>query len=461
MIPAIPWRVKRSIITAGIVGIALGAMSVWWLKPSPPCSAPLVSSGVVRSPGPEGVAIGWCVLDENGETIAASPLAETAMCPASALKSLTAGAALETLGPDFRYETTLAISEFPEQATSLRLIGSGDPTLETADLDALADAAVKAGLKNVIGSMRADGSAFPFHPINDHWVWGDLGNAYGTGAYAINVSHNAARIIFSAGKSEGEKASLLRTEPDITPLVSFTNSVTTGPLGSGDGVTIYSSPLSPAIRATGTVPLGAREFSVNAAIPNPPAFAIHYLRAAMEKRGVTIEDALPATSKLFPIATHRSAPLVEIIRHMQAASDNLEAQCLFLTMGVREKQNPAAFLEAHWRKRGVDFKALRIVDGSGLARATMIRPIDLARVHFLAAKGKSGAAFVDTLPASADGKTRSKRGAMSGVRTEAGFFYQGNRRFTFALMMNGLSNADDFWKTRAMLMEDWKRLSSP
>jgi len=199
--------------------------------------------------------------------------------------------------------------------------------------------------------------------------------------------------------------------------------------------------------------MGARDFAVRAALPDPPRFAGDFLKKAFEVKGVVFSDELtPANLPEVLLARHESAALPEIVDHMQEVSDNLEAQCLFLMMGVKEGKDPVKVMEEYWEGMGVSFEGLRLIDGSGLARATMIRPVDLARVNFLARKSGYGERFLAGLPGSGDGSIRSKRGAMSGVRTEVGFVKRAGKEYTFALMGNGLGSVD-FWKLRESLLE--------
>ncbi|HEX8296162.1 MAG TPA: D-alanyl-D-alanine carboxypeptidase, partial [Chthoniobacteraceae bacterium] len=127
-----------------------------------------------------GSLVAFCLLDEDGQTLFASPLAETALCPASALKIVTTGGALGLLGPGFRFETTLLatapLDNAGRLAGDLVLVGGGDPTFSQEDLAQLADAAIAAGLKSVAGVVRADTSIFPADPVSEHWNWGDIGN---------------------------------------------------------------------------------------------------------------------------------------------------------------------------------------------------------------------------------------------------------------------------------------------
>lgn len=64
------------------------------------------------------------LLDEDERVIFSSALGETALCPASTLKTLTTGAAFGILGPKFRFETKL----IHRTDGNLALIGGGDPT---------------------------------------------------------------------------------------------------------------------------------------------------------------------------------------------------------------------------------------------------------------------------------------------------------------------------------------------
>lgn len=406
-----------------------------------------------------GSLVALVVLDEKGNVRYGSPLAETTLCPASSLKTLTTGAALGLLGPTFRYETTLVgTGEKNSQgvlAGDLILMGSGDPTLTIDDLEALADAVMAGGVNRVEGSLRIEATVFPGEPASDHWNRGDTGNGYGAGAYGINVNHNRFTLSFDGAGKENEPAVFLGSDPKIKE-IEWNLRVTTGPADSGDGVMVYSEPYGRRIDVRGTVPLGAKGFSVSAAIPNPPAVALEVLRERFKAKGVTFGNrkASAISNNSVVLASHLSEELPEIIDHLHRVSDNLESQCLFLTMGKLKNEDPARVVKKFWEDAGVTFKALRMEDGSGLARATMIRPIDLARVNYAARHSPTGPRFFQSLSTYLDGHVRSKVGAMSGVKTEVGFLAMPDgREWTFALMGNGLSGEINFWELRRELLE--------
>jgi D-alanyl-D-alanine carboxypeptidase/D-alanyl-D-alanine-endopeptidase (penicillin-binding protein 4) len=310
------------------------------------------------------------------------------------------------------------------------------------------------GLKSVSGRIVADTSAFPSNPVNDFWNWGDIGNAYGAGAYAINVDHNTLTISFEPGAQVGEPAQVLEAGPTQKG-VEWINHVRTGPAGSGDQVVVYSAPFGKKITLRGTVPMGESGFTVRGAIPDPPTFALEVLTSHLEKAGVTIGgQTLPSAGSERPVlAKHLSAPLPEIIDHLHRVSDNLETQCLFLTMGRQAKAAPSHVVREFWEKADVQFAGLRMLDGSGLARANTIRPLDLAAVDFAARHSAHGERFLQSLTVYANGTIRAKRGAMSGVKTEVGFLKTpSGRELTYAVMGNALGSVN-FWTLKQELLD--------
>ena len=103
------------------------------------------------------VAVG---LDDR---IVYSHLGEDPRVLASNEKLLTSMAALDLLGPSFRYRTSAAAHERPRAGVlhgDLWLLGSGDPTLTSSDLAALAQRLRATGLTRVTGRVLGDTSVF-------------------------------------------------------------------------------------------------------------------------------------------------------------------------------------------------------------------------------------------------------------------------------------------------------------
>jgi D-alanyl-D-alanine carboxypeptidase/D-alanyl-D-alanine-endopeptidase (penicillin-binding protein 4) len=438
------------VLTALAVGVFLGAVLTKNRKLIPQMALSVTvaqpdASGFVNqyatellSPALDGVAVSMVVLDEAGDVWFASPLAHTAMIPASALKVLTTGAALSIHGPDFRFTTQFASSVVPDGPLldgDLVIVGGGDPALSSNQLKGMVDELVKRGIRRIDGRVITDATIFPEHPMSDHWNWGDVGNAYGAGAYGLNVDHNRMVVRFRPGDATGDGAEILGSSA-VLPDVEWINRVTTGPRGSGDGVVVYSEPYGRRVTFRGTVPAGVGEFSTRAAIPNPPETAAAIVRAALLEMGVEITGKVrPAAAAGEVLAESKSAPLIDIIRNIHRTSDNLEAQCVFLSLAPQG--DPAVVVRDYWRGEAVEFSALRLLDGSGLARANAIRAVDLARVMHAALAAPHGREFFESLPVYQDGVVRSKPGWMSGVTTSVGTITtRDGRRMTYAFMAN-------------------------
>lgn len=119
--------------------------------------------------------------------------AETIVIPASNQKILVAAAALDVLGPDFRYVTTVAGPQPSGGVISgdVFLVGGGDPLLSgewyetsnldrnaafnTTSLDQLARNLAAAGVSRIDGTVRGDGSRYDDEFYIDSWGGGVAG----------------------------------------------------------------------------------------------------------------------------------------------------------------------------------------------------------------------------------------------------------------------------------------------
>ncbi|MDZ4403353.1 D-alanyl-D-alanine carboxypeptidase/D-alanyl-D-alanine-endopeptidase [Prosthecobacter sp.] len=389
------------------------------------------------NPALAGAAIGFCLINAQGEVVMEDN-AQTAFIPASSLKTLTTATALEVLGPDFRFTTTLKSTAPMKDGTiagDLVIVGGGDPMLAMADLQAWAADLKKRGLKRITGRVRGDASLFSGSLYGDFWNWGDIGNGYGSGVSGLNLNHNRYILVFRAGAAVGTPAELLGISTEL-PAIAWKNEVTTGPTGSGDGVVIHGGESTTKVHLRGTVPLGAAKFQVTGAVPDPERFIAHHFSRVLVTAGIQINEAASGNNKPeHELLKHESPSLTDIVTSIHATSDNHETECVFRMLGLKAGKAPDVVIREHWKPRGLDFIGLRMEDGCGLARADFIRPLDLACLQFLAGKGPQGAVYKASL-LSKDG-LRWKGGAMSGVRTVTGYVTgKSGEEFCFAFMVN-------------------------
>jgi D-alanyl-D-alanine carboxypeptidase/D-alanyl-D-alanine-endopeptidase (penicillin-binding protein 4) len=337
------------------------------------------------------------------------------------------------------------------------------------DVSALANELKASGVQRITGRIIGDGRLFSGTIYADFWNWGDIGNGYGSPVSGLNLEHNRYTASFNASAVEGEAASFLGADPQV-PGVEWNNEVRTGSASSGDGVVIHGGERTGLIHLRGTVPLGAQNFLVVGAAPDPEQYAAYHLRAALLSAGIQVEgeavsmallkqrNQLPASSDVLLLA-HRSPPLIEIITSIHATSDNHETECLYRLLGVRAGKAPDEVIREHWHGRGLHFEGLRMVDGCGLARADFIRPLDLARLQYFAAHGPQGDPYKKSLLSKDDGALRWKGGAMSGVRTTTGYVVGASgEEFCFAFMVNHYTDSNAVSELRETLIAAIRRL---
>jgi serine-type D-Ala-D-Ala carboxypeptidase/endopeptidase (penicillin-binding protein 4) len=399
-------------------------------------------------PGLTGAAIGFSVLDASGEVLYERQ-GDIAQIPASSLKTLTTATALEVLGPEFRFETRLGVSEADENGISkgdLILLGGGDPMLSMSDYQSWIEGLMKSGLATVPGRVIGDGRLFPGSIFADFWNWGDIGNGYGSPVAGLNLEHNRFTVTITPAGVEGEAVVLGAILPEV-PGVSWKNEARTAAAGTGDGLVIHGGERATIMHLRGTAPLG-EDLQIKGAVPDPEKFAAHHLREALLAAGIKVSGAaigagdLVMKNEVVPVIgkellVHRSPPLLEIVRSIHETSDNHETECLFQTLALKSGMPAAEAVRTHWEARGLDLSGWRMVDGSGLARADYITPQALARLQYLASTGPQGPAYVESLLTAFDGTLRYKAGAMSAVRSITGLIKtESGETLSFAFIVN-------------------------
>ena len=113
------------------------------------------------------------------------------LTPASNAKLLTSAAAIDALGLDFRFTTSVLSTGRKAGSTlagDLYLKGTGDPTMLAADYDALAAQVADAGIKTVAGKLVADDTWFDAVRLGTDWAWDDEPYYYAAQISALTAS---------------------------------------------------------------------------------------------------------------------------------------------------------------------------------------------------------------------------------------------------------------------------------
>lgn len=398
---------------------------------------------------------------------------EKSMIPASTFKLVTTASALNILGSEFKFKTTLSYSGFLDSLGTLQgnlyLTGEGDPTwgsFRYKTLSQFFDSVVlkeinRLGLKNINGSIIVDVSKFDQNPIPDYYSWTDIGNYYGTGSYALNVHENMYYLDLIP-TTLNDSVLISGTRPKL-PLV-FQNNLTTAPSGTGDNAYIFGSPFDNYRYLSGTIPLGKSIFTIKGALPHPPLYMANYLNDLLQNENIKILNPPVVTYK--PINETRnkiyqfsSPSLKEIITQTNHRSINLYAEALLKAIGFKQYNygtvgNGVKAIKAYWTKKKVNIISANIYDGSGLSPSNNLSANVFTKILSLMYQEDKSNIFYNSLPVASKSGTlanlclgtaasnnlRAKSGNINNVTAYAGYVKNmAGKMLCFSIIVNNYS----------------------
>lgn len=333
------------------------------------------------------------VIDAKTGQVVFDKNSQIGLAPASTQKIITAATAFELLGKDYQYKTELGYTGNIREGRlegELVISGSGDPTLgswryasatDSVVLREWAGAVSRQGIKSYGRISTTEEKYFPKN-IPDGWIWQDIGNYYGAGAFKINWRENQYDLILSSGNNTGAEVTIEAIVPSYFKMHSFVNRLRSGEKGSGDNAYIYLYNGHYVI--TGTIPRAEKSFKVSGAMIYPPENLEYELTGELLKRNIRPERNIdtpsvqnemgePFEEKKYQYAvidTHYSPSLDSVIYWFLQKSINLYGEALIRTLGKdgsASTDSGIVVVKNLWEKRGINENELNIFDGSGLS----------------------------------------------------------------------------------------------
>lgn len=384
---------------------------------------------------------------------------EIGLAPASTQKIFTSIASFSLLGNGFTYKTELLYDGKIVRDTlkgNLIIKASGDPTFgswrfnnskQEVILSRLLSFVNKAGIRCINGDIIIDNGTFSYQPLPGGWIWDDIGNYYGAGAWALNWNENQYDLVLRTGKKEGDSVSVLRTSPEMEG-INFTNLLKTGAPGSGDNGYIYLPPFSSNAFVTGTVPAGTSEFVLSGSMPDPSRQFNHFLRNALEQHQISflkstnngLQNNSSGGKTNTGLGILESPSLDSINYWFLKKSINLYGEALVKTIGRQTKEDGSTEagieeVKKFWQKNGIDSGSLHIIDGSGLSPQNRVTAKSLVQALQFAVEKKWYKSFYDALPLYNGMKMKS--GTISGCKAFAGYHTtKEGKKYSFAIILN-------------------------
>ncbi|WP_327065274.1 D-alanyl-D-alanine carboxypeptidase/D-alanyl-D-alanine endopeptidase [Kitasatospora sp. NBC_01302] len=444
------------------------------VEAAPASPAPLAATALDRLLADRrltGAAVSALVTDATTGEVLYQHSPDAQLLPASTLKTVTAAAALDLLGPDHRFTTTVLAAGRRTGTVltgDLVLRGGGDPSLLPADLDALAARVAAAGIGEVSGDVLADASRYDDVPLGAGWAWDDQGAYYSPEISALTLTTDAdddvgsVRLTLTPDPAPGHPAAV-RVTPAEAP-VRLSGHVDTGAPGGETTAEADRRPGGNEIVLSGTLPADAGPTEEWVAVTDPARLAGTVFRAALARHGVTVRGEVreqPAPGGAAVLAEHDSVPLAALLPPFLKLSNNGIAEHLVKEVGrVRSGSGSwtagLAQLADFSRRAGLTAASTRQADGSGLSRKDLTTARNLTALLHFARQQPWFAAWYDALPVAGDprrmvggtlsgrmrgtpaeGRVHAKTGSMTGVEALAGYLDRADgRTLAFAVLLD-------------------------
>lgn len=332
--------------------------------------------------------------------------------PASSLKVLTAAAALQAMGPDRRFSTRVVRGG----AGEIVLVGGGDPALASR-------------------APKGDRTRYPAPASLQDLAERTARALAGTGGGRLQLRYDDSLFRGTGRNPDWETSYTVKNVAPVTALMADQ---------------------------------GRRTPENPAKTDDPAAQAAHYFAKRLGEHGIRVgkptEGRAPAGAQT--LAKVDSPPLAVLVERMLSESDNDYAEAVARQTALA-KGMEASFAGGGQAVRrslselGMDTGALRLLDGSGLARGNQVTAEALARALALAAgpasprlrpvtTGLPVAGFTGTLDdrfrhqaRPAIGYVRAKTGTLTGVNSLTGLVRdQAGRLLVFAFVANEVAPAN-------------------
>jgi serine-type D-Ala-D-Ala carboxypeptidase/endopeptidase (penicillin-binding protein 4) len=424
-------------------------------------------------------SVSLCVAEAETGNIIIDYNSGISLTPASVMKVITSAAALELLGPAYTFKTTLGYTGTLNKRTgrlkgNIIITGGGDPALGSVYfpdqynnfiLNWVAEIQ-KLGIKRIKGKVIADDSYYDFLPVPPKWLWEDMGNYYGAGAYGLSAFDNSYEIHFKTA-SDSSRPVIKEIVPDECRYSLSDLLVASGISDEGN---VFSAPYSAEGWLAGKIPAGQDDFVLKASITDPPFLLAKMVTSKLKVSKIKISDN-PSTvrsdqnykpEKIIPISETISPQLSDIIAVLNHESVNLFAEHLIKELGKKIKNtgSTAAGVEVIYdflKSTGIDTNGMFIEDGSGLSPLNAINTRELVRLLvYMKNKGKYFTEFYSSLPDAGkngtlknyfkdpvfDSRLKAKSGSMTRVRSFAGYFTtKKGKKMVFSMIINNYSGS--------------------
>ena len=430
-----------------------------------------------RDDGLRGAAVGVSVValgESRGDDQAIASIdAGRPLIPASNLKLVTTGAALDRLGADFRFRTVLA-----RRGDDLALVGDGDPALGDAELlaplgwtatttfEKWADVLLAAGVRSV-RDVVVDDSVFDQEFLHPNWPADQISKSYVPQVAGANL--NANLLDFTLTSRGPGRVVGYRTDPP-TGYASVENSCV---MGNDNAVVLGRFSGTNRIRLAGETN-AATHAGLQVTVDDPAAYAVTVLAETLVRKGIAVTGSVrrdrtvrgamagPGGGGWSAVAVLET-PMRTVLGRLNKDSMNVYAEALCKRLGHAATGQPGSWATGtaamgdYLRSIGVPAEQFSLDGGSGLSRQNTVSPAALTAVLADGYHRDSADALLESLSVAGSDGTLSRRfgsadmqslqrrvfgksGYVNGVSTLSGYLRAADGRwYAFSVLANDVA----------------------
>lgn len=328
----------------------------------------------------------------------------TPRIPASTLKAVTSTVALDTLGEDFNFTTSL----YKTKDNELLLKLSGDPQFTKSDLNSLLETASE---KKIVDpkAFYIDDYVMDSVIWGEGWQWDDDLNPLMPKFSSYNIDQNLLTAIVDP-KTQGAPANIQLTT--FYP-VTFMNLVTTGK--ENDITFTRNNHISPDIINVSGV-INSRQ-TQKIPVNSPKRYFLIKLEEAIIEHKIGYYGAFP--QKKLPLSSLNL--IEEIKRPINIAlndslknSSNLSAETLFKVAGGHFVKNTGAIKNSilmfneYCKKNNLKNENIKIADGSGVSKNNLMTADFMTNFLVLQTKKENFEKYLNLYPTAGEGTLKNR-----------------------------------------------------
>ena len=358
----------------------------------------------------------------NGATVSWQPNAS--MNPASTMKLVSTLAALDLLGPQYRWHTNIYTNGVVHQGVlhgNLYWQGTGDPKLVPEELSKVMAELRSQGINTINGNLIFDRSAYAPDIKSTAPEDGESQRSYNVSPDPLLYAFQTLSFSIQNGSGDPE----VTYSPHLANL-TIDNKLKSAPGSCGD----WRKQAKTAVQKVGSndwtasflgkVPKSCGDIIWNVVAINADDFLAQGIMAAWEESGGEWKQApevqqgkVPSSAKL--LLSHQGATLGDAVKDINKFSNNVMARQVFLTIPLEKVGKPATTKDGErivkeWLKKNqINMPELVIENGSGLSNIERISTKSMTQLLEYSVKSKNHELFINSLPiAGTDGTMKNR-----------------------------------------------------